>query len=212
MPLDYWGHFVWYGSVPLCLQDIDPHNRPTNTVRGIEIRYYWEILFISYEDQILNLEVHDGIQRAVGKRHETDAEEIRPCNNINWLPLKLPLHYHRQRGRLRIKWNVNINKWTGFALQDGLHDRWTWTSLVRGSTTFLYWISEVRISMEKSGFYAAVDHTFISLCVFNYPCSRRGVWGYVCLFTYVTQKLLLQLILFFTQEVLFPWLGPPVFW
>ena len=111
-------------------------------IQVTEMRCYRKILHISYKDHVTNEEVREKIQPAIGPHENLTIVEGR---KLQWYGhvsrskglaktiLQGTVKGERGRGRLKRRWENNIEKWTGLELaksQMTAENRGNWMKLV----------------------------------------------------------------------------------
>ena len=111
----------------------------------MEMRYYRQILRISYRDHVTNEEIRAKIQQAIGP-HENFLTIVKR-RKVQWYGhvsrssgraktiLQGIVKGGRRQGRQRKRWQDNIREWTGleFGKSQGAVNREKWRKLVANS-------------------------------------------------------------------------------
>ena len=120
---------------------------PQRRVKAMEMRYYRQILRISYKDHVTNEVVRAKIQQAIGP-HE-DLLTIGTRRKLQWYGhvsrssglaktiLQGTVKGRRRQGRQRKRWEDNIGEWTGLEFaksRRAVENRGKWRKLVAKSS------------------------------------------------------------------------------
>ena len=116
-------------------------------IQALEMRCYRRLLNISYKDHVTNVEIRNGIQKAIGvhddlltmikKRILRWYGHISRSSGMAKTILQGTMKGARKRGRQKKRWDDNIKKWTGMEFGDSLRaaeDRDGWNGIVATSS------------------------------------------------------------------------------
>ena len=115
-------------------------------VKALEMRCYRRLLNISYKDHVMNVEVRNRIQNAVGVHDDLTMikkTKLRWYGHISISSgmaktiLQGTVKGARRRGRQKKRWEDNIKEWTGMGFGDSLRaaaDREGWKVIVATSS------------------------------------------------------------------------------
>ena len=121
-------------------------------IQALEMRCYRGLLNISYKDHVMNNEVCNRIQNAVGvhddlltmvkKRKLRWYGHISRSSGMLKTVLQGTVKGARRRGRQKKRWEDNIKEWTGMGFGDSLRaaeDREGWKGIVATSSAVPWW-------------------------------------------------------------------------